>query len=80
MTLTYTGEVWPHLTTDITYSIPSFVSQDLIYSSGSSYEAANVAETVAGLNVVEQIRTFARRHERHLMAMGKDITKLYEAV
>lgn len=80
MTLTYTGEIWPHLTTDITYSIPSFVSQDLVYRSGASYEAANTAETVTRLKVVEQIRTFARRHERHFLSMGKDITVLYEAV
>ena len=80
MTLTYTGEIWPHLTTDITYSIPSFVSQDMIHRSGVSYEAANVAETVARLKIVEQIRTFTRRHERHFMSMGKEITMLYEAV
>jgi exoribonuclease II len=80
MTLTYTGEIWPHLTTDITYSIPNFISQDLIYRSGASYEAANIAETVTRLKVVEQIRTFARRHERHFLSMGKDITVLYEAV
>ena len=66
--------------TDITYSIPSFVSQDLIYRAGASYEAANVAETVARLKVVEQIRSFARRHERHFLSLGKEITVLYEAL
>ncbi|KAF8577588.1 RNB-domain-containing protein [Ramaria rubella] len=80
MTLTYTGEIWPHLAADITYSIPSFVSQDLIYRSGTEYEAADVSQTVARLEIVEQIRTFARRHEHHFNAIGKTITKFYDAV
>ena len=52
----------------------------MIHRSGVAYEAASVAETVSRLKIVEQIRTFARRHERHFISMGKEITPLYEAV
>lgn len=80
LTLTYTGEIWPHLVNDITYTIPNFVSQDILERAGDGYEAISTAQTAARLQIVEQIRTFTRQHERHFNSISKDVHQLYDKI
>lgn len=80
LTLTYTGEIWPHLLGDITFTIPNFVPLDLTSRVGSGYSAANTVETAARLETVEKVRVFARQHEREYNSLSKTFHKLYDQV
>ncbi|GJJ08220.1 hypothetical protein Clacol_002429 [Clathrus columnatus] len=80
LTLTYTGELWPHLLEDITFSIPNFIPSDLVTRAGSEYKSLNASETAARLEVVEIVRVFARQHEREYNNLSKYFHKLYDEI
>lgn len=80
LTLTYTGEIWPHLVDDITFSIPNFVALDLVMRAGNGYKATNTAETAARLEMVEKVRVFARQQEREYNSLSKSFHNLYDLI
>ncbi|KIJ52493.1 hypothetical protein M422DRAFT_202596 [Sphaerobolus stellatus SS14] len=80
ITLTNSGEIWPHLLTDITYLIPQFITQDLIKRAGSDYLAEDHHQTLARLEIVEKVRVFARQHEQQYNKTGKSFRDFYERV